>query len=68
MVPLDPASGGKAEGISASGIAAAVRGPRIKALAQRSDGNTSAIVWVTMFAIACESRHGGAEKPGSKQA
>src|SRR6516165_4211309 len=66
MVPLDPASRGKAIGISASGIEAAVRGPRIKALAQRSDVNTSAIVSVIM--VASESRRSGAENPGSKQA
>jgi hypothetical protein len=65
MVPLDPVSGGKAIGISASGIDAAVRGPRIKALAQRSDVNTSAIVSVT---VVCESRRSGAENPDSKQA
>ena len=68
VVPHDPVSGGKAEGISASGIGAAVRGPRIKTLAQRSDGNTSAIGWATMFAVVCESRRSGAENPGSKQA
>jgi hypothetical protein len=65
MVPLDPVSGGKAVAISASGIGAAVRGPRIKALAQRSDVNTSTIVSVI---VASESRRSGAENPGSKQA
>ena len=67
-MPFDPVSGGKAIGISASGIGAAVRGPRIKTLAQRSDGNTSAIGWATMFAVVCESRRSGAKDPGSKQA
>ena len=65
MVPLDPVSGGKAVGISASGIGAAVRGPRIKALAQRAYVNTSTIVSVI---VASESRRSGAENPGSKQA
>src|SRR6516165_4070378 len=65
MVPLDPVSGCKAVGMSASGIAAAVRGPRIKALAQRSDVNTSAIGSVM---VVCESRRSGAENPGSEQA
>ena len=65
MVPLDPVSWGKAVGISASGIDAAVRGPRIKALAQRSDVDTSPIGSVI---VVSESRRSGAENPDSKQA